>query len=44
MDYATKLLELAEDGIISWERLAQECIAQMSCDDAESVATALGVG
>lgn len=43
MDWNTKLLELAENGQVAWEEIARECIAQMSVDDAEDVATALGL-
>lgn len=43
MDWNTKLLELAENGQVTWEEIARECIAQMSVDDAEDVATALGL-
>lgn len=43
MDWNTKLLELAENGQVTWEEIAREYIAQMSVDDAEDVATALGL-
>ena len=34
-----RLIEAAEGGMLSWEAIARECLAQMSEDD---VATALG--
>lgn len=41
MDWAAKMIELAEMGAVRWEAIARECLAQMNCDDSESVATAL---
>ena len=43
MNYAAKLIDLAEQGLVSWEAIARECIAEMSTDDAYDVCVALGV-
>lgn len=43
MDAAAKLIDLAENQMISWESIARECLAQMNCDECESVATALDI-
>ena len=32
-EYTNHLLELAEDGVISWEDIARECLCYMSEDD-----------
>ena len=37
-----RLIEAAEGGMLSWEAIARECLAQMSEDDVADVATALG--
>lgn len=37
--YTNKLIEMAEEGLITWEQLARECLAYMSESDAEEVAT-----
>ena len=37
--YTNKLIELAEEGVITWEQLARECLAYMSEAEAEDVAT-----
>ena len=37
-EYGNKLIELAEDGLLTWEALARECIAYMSEDDAKDMA------
>ena len=37
--YTNKLIELAEEGVITWEQLARECLAFMSETEAEDVAT-----
>ena len=36
-----RLIEAAEGGMLSWEAIARECLAQMSEDDVADVATAL---
>jgi len=36
--YTNKLIELAEEGVITWEQLARECLAYMSETEAEDVA------
>lgn len=43
MDYAAKLIELAENRGISWEAIARECIAEMPTNDVRDVCVALGV-
>lgn len=35
--YANQVIELAENGILSWEEIARECIAEMSEDDIEDM-------
>ena len=35
--YSDKVIELAENGILSWEEIARECIAEMSEDDIEDM-------
>jgi hypothetical protein len=35
--YSDKVIELAENGILSWEEIARECIAEMSEDDVEDM-------
>ena len=37
--YTNKLIEMAEEGLITWEQLARECLAYMAESDAEEVAT-----
>lgn len=37
--YTWKLIELAENGVITWETLARECLSYMSEADAEIIAT-----
>ena len=32
-EYTNHLLQLAEDGVISWEDIARECLCYMSEDD-----------
>lgn len=33
----TKLVQMAEDGLLSWETIARECLAYMSEDDVEDM-------
>lgn len=40
-DMTCRLIEAAENGLVEWETIARECLAQMSEDEAEDVATAL---
>ena len=35
--YSSKLIELAENSVLSWEKIARECIAEMSEDDIEDM-------
>lgn len=35
--YTNKLIGLAEDGVLTWEQLARECLSYMSEADAEDV-------
>ncbi len=35
--YANQVIELAENGILSWEEIARECIAEMPEDDIEDM-------
>ena len=43
MNCADKLIELAEQQIISWEVIARECIAEMSTDDVKDLCVVLGI-
>lgn len=36
-DPTCELIEMAEDGVISWETIARECLAQMNVDECQSV-------
>lgn len=40
--HSTKLVELAENGVLSWEEIARECIAEMSEDDVEDMCATCG--
>lgn len=33
-----KVIELAENGVLSWEQVARECLAEMSEDDVADMA------
>ena len=35
--FKNKVIELAENGILSWETIARECIAEMSEDEVEDM-------
>ena len=35
--YSQQVIELAENGILSWEEIARECIQEMSEDDVEDM-------
>ena len=37
-----KVIELCEDGILDWEDLARECVAYMSEDDVNDMASTVG--
>lgn len=43
MNAAAKIIEMAEEGVISWETIAREALAQMPCDECQSVAEALDI-
>ena len=43
MNCADKLIELAEQKVISWEVIARECIAEMATDDVRGLCVVLGV-
>lgn len=43
INWSNEVISLAENGILSWEALARECIAKMSIDDAHDVCIALEV-
>ena len=38
-----KILELCEDGVLSWETVARECIAEMSEDDVSEMCSMLDI-
>jgi hypothetical protein len=42
-NYRNFVIEKAEDGLVDWEDVARECLAQMSTDDCYDVADALGL-
>ena len=37
IDFKTKLLEKLEDGLLEWEDVCRECIAEMSTDQVEDM-------
>ena len=37
--YTNKLVEMAEEGLITWEQLARECLAYMPESEVEDMAT-----
>ena len=37
IDWSSEVIKLAENGILSWEEIARECIAEMSEDDIEDM-------
>ena len=37
-----KVIGLAEDGVLSWEAVARECLAEMSEDDVADMANTSG--
>ena len=37
IDFKTKLLEKLEDGLLEWEDVCRECIAEMSSDQVEDM-------
>jgi hypothetical protein len=41
--YKTKLLQMADDGLVSWETIAREYIQQNSDDHAECICDSLGL-
>ena len=43
MDWSTKLIELAENDLVSWEAIARECIAEMSTDEIRDVCVSLNL-
>jgi hypothetical protein len=38
-EYTNKLMQMAEDGVITWEQLAREALTYMSEADVEEIAT-----
>ena len=36
-EYAGKLIELCEEGVLNWETLAREALARLSEDEAEEI-------
>lgn len=36
-NWSSQVIELAENGILSWEEVARECIAEMPEDDIEDM-------
>ena len=42
-NYRNFVIKKAEDGLVDWEDVARECLAQMSTDDCYDVADALGL-
>lgn len=43
MSYAEKILKAVEDGILTWESVARELVAESSEDDLEYATKALGI-
>lgn len=43
-NYKTEILNLCEDGVLDWETIAREALAEMSSDDAEDMYNLLGLG
>ena len=43
-EFTNKILELCESGVLSWEQIAREALAEMSEDDVKDMYNTLGLG